>query len=354
MASHFEWKWWRNRCCNVPVHSPMHRTTTGRYGPWRLGLHAASTPSPGATHTTLPCGMGYTSIEIKVNYLRPVSAGNGALTARGRVTKPGRRVASLKARSDGQGRVVANCVRKSADLPSPGQLSGVADFSTVDVTTDRRGDRGCEQDRQGRIEEGDPGSAGGHRQPPNHLSHALGPFELSPAGSGACRGMGFTGSRRWQPSADLSPARCTLPPLQSRRRGRPVHREHPRDDWYGWFPSDEGSTPIGSDEPLVVIVFGILKPRHLLGFVKNNVHAASRAAFIPVIAAASTSHRNFRSSTPPSACGARRSWRDYAYARVDTGTRWIVRAVDTHRVGSICRSDRWRVLGAGTGLSGVS
>jgi uncharacterized protein (TIGR00369 family) len=46
-----------------------------------------------AVHTTLPAGVGYTSIEIKVNYLRPVTAGSGELTARGWVTKPGRRVA---------------------------------------------------------------------------------------------------------------------------------------------------------------------------------------------------------------------------------------------------------------------
>jgi uncharacterized protein (TIGR00369 family) len=45
-----------------------------------------------AVHTTLPAGVGYTSIEIKVNYLRPVHAGM-ALRARGWVVKPGRRVA---------------------------------------------------------------------------------------------------------------------------------------------------------------------------------------------------------------------------------------------------------------------
>jgi uncharacterized protein (TIGR00369 family) len=45
-----------------------------------------------AVHTTLAAGVGYTSLEIKVNYLRPVLAG-AELTARGWVTKPGRRVA---------------------------------------------------------------------------------------------------------------------------------------------------------------------------------------------------------------------------------------------------------------------
>lgn len=45
-----------------------------------------------AAHSTLPVGIGYTSIEIKVNYLRPVQIGAGPLTAIGTVTKRGRRV----------------------------------------------------------------------------------------------------------------------------------------------------------------------------------------------------------------------------------------------------------------------
>lgn len=61
-----------------------------------------------ATHTTLPAGTGYTSIEIKVNFLRPVSAGNGALICRGRVTKPGRRVTFAEGEVlDSEGKVVA-------------------------------------------------------------------------------------------------------------------------------------------------------------------------------------------------------------------------------------------------------
>nr|WP_306293886.1 PaaI family thioesterase [Leifsonia sp. NCR5] len=46
-----------------------------------------------AVQTTLPQGQGYTSIEIKVNYLRPVYAGAGPLTCVAHVTKPGSRVA---------------------------------------------------------------------------------------------------------------------------------------------------------------------------------------------------------------------------------------------------------------------
>jgi len=45
-----------------------------------------------AVHTTLAAGVGYTSLEIKVNYLRPIHGGS-VLVAHGWVTKPGRRVA---------------------------------------------------------------------------------------------------------------------------------------------------------------------------------------------------------------------------------------------------------------------
>lgn len=46
-----------------------------------------------AVQSTLAQGQGYTSIEIKVNYLRPVYADAGPLTCVGTVTKPGNRVA---------------------------------------------------------------------------------------------------------------------------------------------------------------------------------------------------------------------------------------------------------------------
>jgi uncharacterized protein (TIGR00369 family) len=45
-----------------------------------------------AAHSTLPAGVGYTSVEIKVNYLRPVLADSGVLTATGQVIKGGNRV----------------------------------------------------------------------------------------------------------------------------------------------------------------------------------------------------------------------------------------------------------------------
>lgn len=61
-----------------------------------------------AAQTLLPAGTGYTSIELKVNYLRPVTADSGPLRCVGRVTKPGRRVSFADAEVvDNQNKVVA-------------------------------------------------------------------------------------------------------------------------------------------------------------------------------------------------------------------------------------------------------
>ena len=61
-----------------------------------------------AVHTTLDEGTGYTSLEIKVSYLRPVRAGDGELIATGRVTRRGRRAGFAEGEvRDAQGRLVA-------------------------------------------------------------------------------------------------------------------------------------------------------------------------------------------------------------------------------------------------------
>ncbi|WP_448003524.1 PaaI family thioesterase [Agromyces bauzanensis] len=61
-----------------------------------------------ATHTTLERGTGYTSIELKVSYLRPVTLDTGLLTATGSVIKEGRRVVFAEGGvSDAEGTLVA-------------------------------------------------------------------------------------------------------------------------------------------------------------------------------------------------------------------------------------------------------
>jgi uncharacterized protein (TIGR00369 family) len=61
-----------------------------------------------ATHTTLERGTGYTSIELKVSYLRPVTLDTGKLTGAGTVTKEGRRVVFADGTvTDSEGNLVA-------------------------------------------------------------------------------------------------------------------------------------------------------------------------------------------------------------------------------------------------------
>ena len=73
-----------------------------------------------AVHSTLPKGLGYTSIELKVNYLRSVSAASGPLRAIGRVVKPGRRVAFAEGEVlDAAGRTVATASGSLLVFPLP-------------------------------------------------------------------------------------------------------------------------------------------------------------------------------------------------------------------------------------------
>jgi uncharacterized protein (TIGR00369 family) len=53
----------------------------------------ADTVGACAVQSTLEAGVAYTSIDLNVSYLRPVTTQSGTLRAVGQVTKPGRRVA---------------------------------------------------------------------------------------------------------------------------------------------------------------------------------------------------------------------------------------------------------------------
>jgi uncharacterized protein (TIGR00369 family) len=61
-----------------------------------------------AGHTTLPAGVGYTSVDLNVRYLRPITHASGVLRATGHVVKGGRRVIFTEGElTDADGRVVA-------------------------------------------------------------------------------------------------------------------------------------------------------------------------------------------------------------------------------------------------------
>lgn len=79
-------------------------------------------------HTTLPAGVGYTTIELKVNFMRPVTTASGTLRAEGRVVHSGTRVATAEARLsglDGKLHAHATCTLlvltgARAEAPAPG------------------------------------------------------------------------------------------------------------------------------------------------------------------------------------------------------------------------------------------
>ncbi len=64
-----------------------------------------------AVHSTLPAGSGYTTVELKVNFVRPVVVGAGRLRSEGRVIHVGSRLATAEARlTDATGKLYAHAV----------------------------------------------------------------------------------------------------------------------------------------------------------------------------------------------------------------------------------------------------
>ncbi len=62
-----------------------------------------------AVHSTLPAGTGYTTVELKINYVRAVTAESGPLRAEGKVIHVGKQVATAEARlHDAKGRLYAH------------------------------------------------------------------------------------------------------------------------------------------------------------------------------------------------------------------------------------------------------
>lgn len=51
--------------------------------------------------------------------------------------------------------------------------------------------------------------------------------------------------------------------------------------WHGWHPSAEGARPLETDEAMVAVVHSVLRRNELFRFIRNNLHAASRAAHHP-------------------------------------------------------------------------
>jgi uncharacterized protein (TIGR00369 family) len=62
-----------------------------------------------AVHTTLEAGVGYTTLEVKTNFVRPITAETGVIRCEGTVLHGGSRVATAEGRLvDSQGRLLAH------------------------------------------------------------------------------------------------------------------------------------------------------------------------------------------------------------------------------------------------------
>ena len=62
-----------------------------------------------AIHTTLEQGVRYTTLEVKTNFVRPISADTGLISCEGRVIHPGSRVATAEGRlTDSAGKLLAH------------------------------------------------------------------------------------------------------------------------------------------------------------------------------------------------------------------------------------------------------
>jgi len=73
-----------------------------------------------SVHTTLPTGVGYTSLDLNVKFLRPVTVAAGRIKCRGAVLQRGRRTALAEARmTDAQGRLVAHATSSCLIFETP-------------------------------------------------------------------------------------------------------------------------------------------------------------------------------------------------------------------------------------------
>ena len=77
------------------------------HGGWALTLIDSAAGC--AAHTLMPAGVGYTTIETKANFSRPITQDTGTVRAEGRVVGRGRRILSCEARVvDAKGRLLAH------------------------------------------------------------------------------------------------------------------------------------------------------------------------------------------------------------------------------------------------------
>jgi uncharacterized protein (TIGR00369 family) len=89
------------------------------HGGWALTLIDSATGC--AVHTLLPPGVGYTTVETKVNFTRAIAPDGGTVRCEGRVLTKGRRIATAEARLlSSDGKVLAHGTSTLMILEPPG------------------------------------------------------------------------------------------------------------------------------------------------------------------------------------------------------------------------------------------
>lgn len=92
------------------------------HGGWALTLIDSCTGC--AAHTTLPAGVGYTSIETKVNFVRAITPETGRVRAEGTVIARGRTIITTEGKlTDLRGRLLAHGTSTIMVLRNEGKAS---------------------------------------------------------------------------------------------------------------------------------------------------------------------------------------------------------------------------------------
>lgn len=95
----------RVRFAGLPAHDYYNPIGTV-HGGWPAALLDSCMGC--AVHSMLPAGTGYTTLEFKIDILRPITATTGPVEAEGRTVRVGRRIGVAEgALRDGAGRVLA-------------------------------------------------------------------------------------------------------------------------------------------------------------------------------------------------------------------------------------------------------
>jgi uncharacterized protein (TIGR00369 family) len=80
-----------------------------------------------AVHSTLPAGVGYTSLDLTTRFLRPVTTESGLLRCEGSVLSRGRTTALAEARlTDARGRLIAHATSSCLIFEIPAGPDGMA------------------------------------------------------------------------------------------------------------------------------------------------------------------------------------------------------------------------------------